>query len=223
MKKYGNVIKYAAFSLAALLLTLAAVWAVNGDILGFVSKNAVARDEFEYETDDKILEDLLNEGDVSAIQQNEYEIYISSLPEFEGEAVSAFVPNETLVAVDAEYDDFGQISNTKMPAPQQEYSIPAGYSCTGAENGVLLLNRGGKYGYYLETGRWLTQPEYTEAYAFCGGIAVVKKGGRYGAVDTEGNLVIPAVFDEISDMDGTGMTVYKRGSGYTRIVFVKSE
>ena len=77
MKKYGNVIKYAAFSLAALLLALAAVWAVNGDILGFVSKNAAARDEFEYETDDKILEDLLNEGDVSAIQQNEYEIYIS--------------------------------------------------------------------------------------------------------------------------------------------------
>ena len=223
MKKYGNAIKYAVFSVAALLVALIAVWAVNEGALGFVSKNTPARDEFEYETDDKILEDLLNEGDVSAIEQNEYDVYISSLPEFEGDAVNTFVPGETLVAVDKEYEDFGETVNAKMPAPLQEYSVPSGYSCTGAENGVLLLNRGGKYGYYLETGRWLTQPEYTEAYAFCGGLAVVKFNGRYGAVDTEGNLVIPAVFDEISDTDGSGMTVYKRGSGYTRIVFVKSE
>lgn len=221
MKKYGNAIKYTAFCLAALLLAFGAVWAVNGGIFGFVSKDAPAREEFEYETEDKILEDLLNEGDVSAIQQNEYEKYISALPVSGEETADVFIPGETLIAVDKEYENFEQTSNAKMPAPQQEYSIPAGYSCTGAENGVLLLNRGGKYGYFLETGRWLTQPEYGEAYRFSGGIAVVKYNGRYGAVDTEGNLVIPAVFDEIGDMDGSGITVYKRGSGYTRLVFVK--
>ena len=221
MKKYGKTIKYISFSLAAVLVALGAAWAVNGGIFGFVSKDAPARDEFEYETEDKILEDLLNEGDVSAIEQNEYDLYISSLPEASGEVTDTYIPGETVAAVDKEYEQFGQTSNTKMPAPAEEYSIPAGYSCTGAQNGVLLLNRGGKYGYFLETGRWLTQPEYSEAYAFSGGLAVVKKGGRYGAVDTEGNLVIPAVFDEIGDMDGSGITVYKRGSGYTRLVFVK--
>ena len=91
MKKYGKTIKYAAFSLAALLVALGAVWAVKGDIFGFVSKNAPGREEFEYETEDKILEDLLNEGDVSATLQNEYEVYLSSLPVSEGETADTFL------------------------------------------------------------------------------------------------------------------------------------
>ena len=221
MKKYGNAVKYTAFCAAAVLFALLAVWAINGGLLSFISKDTPLRDEFEYETDDKILEDLLNEGDVSAIERNEYDIYVSSLPDVSGEVTDTYVPGETILAVDESFEDFSETINVKMPAPQQEYSIPAGYSCTGAEEGVLLLNRGGKYGYFLEAGRWLTQPEYAEAYAFSGGVAVVKLNGRYGVVDTQGNLIIPAVFDEISDMDGSGITAYKRGNGYTRIVFVK--
>ena len=53
MKKYGNAIKYTAFCLAAVLVALGAAWAVKGDIFGFVSKDAPAREEFEYETEDK--------------------------------------------------------------------------------------------------------------------------------------------------------------------------
>ncbi len=221
MKKYGQALIYTVFALLALLVSAAAIWAVKGEYIPFISALTPARDEFAYETDDKILQDLLDEGDVSAIEQNEYDKYLASLPALEGKVTDTYVPGETIVCIDTAYKDFTENGNRKMPAPSAEYTIPAGYSCTGASDGVLLLNRGGKYGYFLETGYWLTLPEYNEAYAFSGGVAVVKTGGRYGVIDSEGNLIIPAVFDSISDMDGKGITAYKRGNGYTRIVFVK--
>lgn len=221
MKKHGQALIYTAFSVTALLIALVAVWAVKGGHIPFISADTPAREEFDYETDDKILQDLLDEGDVSATQQNEYDKYLSSLPEAEGEITDTYVRGETVIAIDTSYENFTETGNKKMPSPTEEYSIPAGYSCTGASDGVLLLNRGGKYGYYLVTGYWLTSPEYTEAYAFSGGVAVVKTGGRYGVIDSEGDLIIPAVFDGICDMDGSGITAYKRGNGYTRIVFVK--
>ena len=221
MKKHGQALLYAVFALTAVLLSVAAGWAAKNGYIPFISVLTPERDEFAYETDDKILQDLLDEGDVSATQQNEYDKYISSLPAFEGVLADTYVSGETVICIDTEYTDFTENGNKKMPAPTAEYAIPAGYSCTGASDGVLLLNRGGKYGYFLETGYWLTSPVYTEAYAFSGGVAVVKTDGRYGVVDSEGNLIIPAVFDGISDMDGSGLTAYKRGNGYVRIVFAK--
>ena len=214
-----QIIKYISFVLCALLLSAAAIVLVDKGYITFVSRDTPAREEFDYETDEKILEDLLNEGDVSAIEQNEYDKYIASLPVSAGTPAAEYIAGETVVAIDKSYTAFEDIPNTKMPAPAEEYNIPSGYTCTGASDGVLTLNRGGKYGYYLVTGYWITDPEFTEAYAFSGNVAVVKKGGRYGVIDTEGNFIIPAVFDSITDMDGTGMTAYKRGSGYTRIVF----
>jgi len=214
-----QIIKYISFVLCAAFLAVAAIVLVDKGYITFVSRDTPAREEFDYETDEKILEDLLNEGDVSAIEQNEYDKYVASLPEMWGEPASEYIAGETVVSVDKSYTAFEDIPNTKMPAPAEEYNIPSGYTCTGASDGVLTLNRGGKYGYYLVTGYWLTDPEFTEAYAFNGNVAVVKTGGRYGVIDSEGNLIIPAVFDSITDMDGTGMTAYKRGNGYTRIVF----
>lgn len=221
MKKHGQALLYTVFAVLAVLVSAAAIWAAKGGYIPFISALTPAREEFVYETDDKILQDLLDEGDVSAIEQNEYDKYLASLPLSEGETTDTYIPGETLICIDMSYKDFTENVNKKMPAPAAEYAIPAGYSCTGASDGVLVLNRGGKYGYYLETGYWLTSPEYTEAYAFFGGVAVVKTGGRYGVIDSEGNLIIPAVFDGICDMDGSGITAYKRGNGYTRIVFVK--
>lgn len=220
MNKRNGVLKYILIAACFSAFSAAAILAVDKGWITFVSADTPARDEFDYATDEKILEELLNEGDVSAIEQNEYDKYISSLPVANGTAVSEYIPGETYIAVDTAYTAFAESANIKMPAPAEEYDIPSGYTCTGASDGVLTLNRGGKYGYYLVTGYWITDPEYTEAYAFSGNVAVVKTGGRYGVIDINGNLIIPAVFDSITDMDGTGMTAYKRGSGYTRIVFL---
>ena len=222
MKKYTTAVKYTIICGCFAALAAVAVLLVDGGKIPFASKDTPAREEFDYATDEKILQDLLDEGDVSAIEQNEYEKYVSSLPAVVGERAYEYVHGETVIAIDKKYADFADVPNVRMPAPTAEYSIPAGYTCTGAQDGILLLNRGGKFGYFLESGYWLTDPEFSEAYAFSGGVAVVKSGGRYGMVDKEGRMVVPAVFDAICDMDGSGITAYKRGSGYIRIVFIKS-
>ncbi len=220
-KKYFVLMNYAVYALVLALAALLLVWAVNSGKLGFITKDTPERDEFKFETEQNIIDDLLNEGDVSAIAQNEYDKYIKSLPVATDKIYSEYVAGKTVVALDMSYKSFTDTENRKMPVITTDAILPAGYSCAGGEDGILLLNRGGKYGYYTETGHWITQPEYSVAYAFSGGVAVVRYGEHYGVVDKEGNQVIPFLFDSITDMDGTGMTAYRRGDGYVRIVFAE--
>lgn len=221
MKNHVHVLKYIMFAALFSGTVLLTVWLVKSGTLSFVSEKTPEREEFDYETEEEILEDLLNEGDVSAVQQNEFDLFLESLPDLNGEPAAEYVAGETVVSIDRSFEGFSEASNFDMPAPDKLYDIPSGYTCTGAQDGILLLNRGGKYGYFLETGYWLTDPEFTEAYGFCGGVAVVGVDGRYGVIDKTGSFIIPAVFDSIGDMDGSGMTAYKRGTGYVRIAFSK--
>lgn len=78
-----------------------------------------------------------------------------------------------------------------------EFPIPADYSVEAYSNGVILLEKNGKYGYMDYTGAWLTTPEYESAEPFMEGLAACKKDGRWGVIDTAGNTVIPFMYDYI--------------------------
>lgn len=83
-----------------------------------------------------------------------------------------------------------------------EFPIPAGYDIQAYSDGVILLERDGKYGYMDYTGAWIAQPIYDYARPFSEGLAVVGfNDGVRLMIDTAGNIVIPAgVYSYISDV-----------------------
>ena len=86
----------------------------------------------------------------------------------------------------------------------KEFAVPDGFKIRGYADGVLTLERDGNYGFFRTDGSWLADPVYKYASAFHGGIGVLEDAeGRYGAVDTEGNVLIPFRYDYVSnDSDG---------------------
>lgn len=55
----------------------------------------------------------------------------------------------------------------------------------------------GHYGYIDETGEFVIDPSYDEAWVFIHGSAVVKENGRYGLIDKMGNWVTEPVYDSV--------------------------
>lgn len=95
--------------------------------------------------------------------------------------------------------------------------------CTGPEQTRLYLQRelfekaepGAKYIMSNVRERMKVNPapsvRIEGAHAFSEGLAAVKTGGRWGYVDTAGNLSIPAVYDEAGDfVDGCAVVRHER-------------
>jgi len=120
-----------------------------------------------------------------------------------------------------DYFDIGQIVGDKdmlIYTDGTEFPIPEGYDLAAYSDGVLLLGRDGRYGCLDNTGRWIAQPVYTYAGPFSEGLCVLGyEGGKCGMIDTEGNVVIPFVFDYISDVSGGRIALYESSIGWSVI------
>lgn len=82
----------------------------------------------------------------------------------------------------------------------REYTIPEGYTLVSYSEGVLLLERQGRYGYFHKDGYWIAQPVYTSAMPFVEGVAVLGRAdGTFGAIDKEGKIVIPFDYTSLSN------------------------
>lgn len=102
------------------------------------------------------------------------------------------------------------------------FAIPDGYTICGYSDGVILLKRGNRYGYMDYTGRWITGMEFTYAQPFYEGLAVVGyQSGRKAMIDTQGNTVLPAVFDYITNCSGGVIAVYELDRGWS--IYNKTE
>ena len=102
------------------------------------------------------------------------------------------------------------------------FAITDGYTICGYSDGVILLRRGSRYGYMDYTGRWITGMEFTSAQPFYEGLAVVGyPSGRKAVIDTNGNTVLPAVFDYITNCSGGVMAVYELDRGWA--IYNKTE
>lgn len=105
---------------------------------------------------------------------------------------------ETLVNISGEYFD-----------------IPSGYTLEGYSDGVLLLSKDGRYGYYSIDKKWIAQPIYTYAAPFVQGLAVVGcEGGTLGMIDTKGNIVLPFVFSHVSSASSGLVSAYSESAGW---------
>jgi len=92
------------------------------------------------------------------------------------------------------------------------YDIPAGFTLEGYSNGVLTLSKDGKYGFMHARGEWIAQPIYKRATAFVGGIGILETDdGRVGAIDTDGNIVLPFAYSHISQVSDGVIAAYRDG------------
>ena len=94
--------------------------------------------------------------------------------------------------------------------------LPSDYTVKAYSDGVILMqSTDGNYGYYSANGKWLGMPYYEDAKPFYEGLAVVCKNGLYGMIDTEGNAVLPCVFDSISDCQDGVIVAFTEKNGYS--------
>lgn len=100
--------------------------------------------------------------------------------------------------------------------------LPFGYEYVGLFNGNrALVVDNGKYGYVDSKGQWVIEATYevdpaTVNYAdFKNGYAKYKSKGKFGLIDTLGNRVFPAIFQDIGKFSSTLTAVKKRDAwGY---------
>lgn len=100
-------------------------------------------------------------------------------------------------------------------ATGKHFAIPEGYTLEGYSDGVLLLSKGGRYGYYSIEGKWIAQPIYTYAAPFVQGLAVVGYAdGTRGMIDREGNIVLPFAFSHVSNVSSGLVSAYSEIGGW---------
>ncbi len=93
------------------------------------------------------------------------------------------------------------------------FTVPSGYNIISYSDGVLLLEKGGYFGYYSTSGKWIAQPIYTYARPFAEGLGVIGfSGSKKGVVDTEGNIIVPFKYDYISGVSSGVMALYGDGA-----------
>lgn len=76
-------------------------------------------------------------------------------------------------------------------------------------DGIILLERDGKYGYADYEGKYLTELIYDKAEIFIEDLAKVSRDGKYGFIDREGHEIIPLQYDQVDNFSN-GVAVVQR-------------
>lgn len=74
--------------------------------------------------------------------------------------------------------------------------------------------QGEKYGYVDKDNNWVVKPEYDRAEPFRHGYARVQNNGKWGLVNTRGDLIVPCKYDDIFD-EKNGMIKVQEGTSNT--------
>ncbi|MBQ3860424.1 MAG: WG repeat-containing protein [Clostridia bacterium] len=96
------------------------------------------------------------------------------------------------------------------------FEIPFGYKLEGYSEGRLLLSRDGFFGIFSVTGEWIAQPIYGGGKPYVEGLAqLMTPDGRWGMIDTEGNIVLPFTYDKISGVSSGLVSCYREENGWS--------
>ena len=157
-----------------------------------------------------------------------YNYYVYYPPNTDGvEQIGSFYYDEGLVRVRKRILDwfwYTQRASTRIVEEYDvllrkdgtEYPLPTGYTLAGYSDGILLLEKDGRYGLYRNTGEWIAQPIYADAKPFIGGLAQLKTDdGRWGMIDTAGNIVLPFTYDSISQNSSGVIACFREETGWS--------
>lgn len=118
----------------------------------------------------------------------------------------------------AEYDETKIVTDEDIlvrPTGEQ-FNIPQGYNLISYSDGILLLEKDGKYGYMNYLGSWIRDPEFPDARPFIEGVAAAQsKEGNWGMINTDGEFVIPCFYSYISDISSGTVAAYSESTGWT--------
>ncbi len=92
--------------------------------------------------------------------------------------------------------------------------IPGNYSLEAYSDGVMLISKNGRFGYMNTDNSWVSHAVFDEARPFFQGLAVAHSDSGYGMIDTEGNTVLPFIFDYISDVSDGRVAAYSSELGW---------
>lgn len=118
----------------------------------------------------------------------------------------------------AEYDMVRIVTDEEILVDPKgnQFNIPTGYKLISYSNGILLLEKNGRYGYMNYLGAWITEPDLISANPFLEGVAVCRnKNGSYGVIDRDGDIIIPFTYDYISNISGGTLAAYGASFGWT--------
>ena len=102
------------------------------------------------------------------------------------------------------------------------YELPVGYTLKGYSEGMILLEKDGRYGFMDYTGGWIAHPCYVSATPFVSGLSVLEtEDGRFGMIDTEGNIVLTFTYDYISQPSSGLVAAYREENGWTVFKIMK--
>ena len=96
------------------------------------------------------------------------------------------------------------------------FSFPQEYRLAGYSEGILMLEKDGRYGFMDYTGQWIAQPIYTYAQPFCEGLAVIgNEKGKKAMIDSEGSIVLPFIYNAISNCSDGVIVAFEQYFGWT--------
>lgn len=95
------------------------------------------------------------------------------------------------------------------------FDIPSGYTLQGYSDGALLLEKNGSYGLMDLDGGWIVPAIYSSATPFVSGLSVIgNSDGKFGVINTKGELVLPMCFDYISVPSSGIVAAYSETRGW---------
>ena len=155
-----------------------------------------------------------------------YSIWDYALPASRGiENIGFFYYDHGLTRVRYQVIDYGYWLSGRIRVASDEdklirtdgsiYELPHGYTLKGYSEGMILLERDGLYGFMDYTGGWIAEPCYVSATPFVGGLAVLETpDGRFGMIDTQGNIVLPFTYDYISLPSSGLVAAFREENGW---------
>lgn len=108
------------------------------------------------------------------------------------------------------------VTENRLLAKNGKYfDIPGGYALCGYSDGVLLLEKNGKYGLMDLDGGWVAPATFSSATPFISGLSVVGNSeGKFGLINTDGEYVLPMYFDYISTPSSGMVAAYSEARGW---------
>ena len=74
-----------------------------------------------------------------------------------------------------------------------------------------------KYGYQAKDKHWVIEPRFDKASRFVDGFAEVTLDGYKGLIDEQGEMILPAIYDDIKKFDKNGLCEIMHKEGKTKL------
>ncbi|MBQ7923582.1 MAG: WG repeat-containing protein [Clostridia bacterium] len=169
-------------------------------------------------------------GQVQSYYWEAYERYVISsyrMPLTNGiESIGSFYLDHGLVRVRKQIIDYSGLlvynvirviidEDVLVDRNGKEHALPAGFTLRGYSDGMILLEKNGRFGVMDYTGNWIAEPIYAAADPFVDGLAALTTAdGRVGMIDTEGNIVLPFAYEYISQASSGLVVAYDAELGW---------